>query len=283
MHVSYAELVRICPESIRMTGFSYGQADDAVEGIVWSECVLSRGYYLLRMADERRPSDGWPKHAVNVRAETATVELAEMPIYGLAARLADLAAELAMSSPHGRAGEVRAYGAFGGWIAPYMAYRLARNAMHAAVFWRPAEPAPTGEAPAMLLLVSPALPDGQVPPLTMVPAEAAKCSEYRIGDFPRSLLDPILRANKASPERSLIAIAATTVSLTGAPDETIRTPEILGALGLLGCARSLDAAARLESAVKLGMDVRAEGHALLNALSQRIRMPNTERSKSQAG
>src|SRR5215470_1188792 len=106
MHVSYGELVRICPEAIRMTGFSYGQADDIVEGIVWSECVLSRGYDLLRLADERRPLDGWPRHAVERCSEAATVELEQAPAYGLAPRFADLAVESATSAAPGRAGIV---------------------------------------------------------------------------------------------------------------------------------------------------------------------------------
>jgi hypothetical protein len=40
---------------------------------------------------------------------------------------------------------------------------------------------------------------------------------------------------------------------------------------------------RLRRAVDIGMEVEAEEHGILTRLAQRIRLPNSERSRKQAG
>jgi hypothetical protein len=286
MHVSYAELIRIGPEAIRMTGFTFGQADDALEGIVWTECVLARGYDLLRMANRRRPDGGWPRHAMEVNSAAATVEFPIAPAYAFAARLADLATDLATAAADGRAGMIEAHGTFGGWIAPYIAYRLARNRRNAAVFWRPGRSVPADEAPAMLAVAVAAGPDGDVAPLTFVPAGLCPAAEKPAGPratLPRHVLGLIAAASGRRPGTSMLAIAA---SAESRPLQTIdfgSAADSFTRLGLSGGAASVDASNRLRAAVDIGIEVAPENHDLLVGLSHRIRLPNTERSKSQAG
>lgn len=268
-----------------MTGFTYGQADDAVEGIVWTESILGRGYDLLRMADERRQRAGWPKHAIEVGPATATAWLPGLPAYGFAARLADLAIELAMSPSAERAASVKACGAFGGWIVPYIAYRIARAQQHAAVLWRPSSPVIAGEVPTMLIVAEPAQDSG-MPPFTILPAGLfanVGCRTNHEATVSSFLLKAILDANDNTSGASLIAIAATSASVSREAIDASAIREVFGKLDLQGESGLLDTAERLQSAVSSGMDVPSEKHAFLNALSQRIRMPNTERSKSQAG
>lgn len=285
MHVSYGELVRVCPEAIRMTGFTYGQADDAVEGIVWSECVLGRGYDLLRMADDRRAGKQWPKPRLEVQTDTARVALSGLPAYGFAARLADLAAELAESSNR-NVGRVNAHGAFGGWIVPYIVYRLSRRGLRAAVLWRPSSPLNVDEAPAMLMLADPTTPGAAVPALSVIAAVLLPNAEQAVSPemtVPLNLVRSIDAADQPASDESVIAIAAMPDSASADMLEAVPLSHALDELGLVGAAASLDASERVSAAVNRGLSVSPEKHAFLNALSQRIRMPNTERSKSQAG
>ena len=269
-----------------MTGFTYGQADDAVEGIVWTECVLGRGYDLLRLADERRRQGGWPMHALEVGPNAATIRLPCLPAYSFGARLADLAIELALGSSAEQISGIRAYGAFGGWIAPYIAWRIARAGQHAAVLWRPAIPILGMEAPAMLVLADPAAKDSEMPPFTIVSAgqvDGAGSQPPRQNATSLSLLEAIRKAAGPASQESLFAIASTSAAPSGEDVDASACSAILTDLGLLGIPMSLDTSERMKSAVRFGMDVPSEKHAFLNTLSQRIRMPNTERSKSQAG
>jgi PAS domain-containing protein len=59
-----------------------------------------------------------------------------------------------------------------------------------------------------------------------------------------------------------------------------RTPDgkLAGTIGI-----AVDVSERMRSAIQLGVEVADEDYDLYFALSQRIRLPNTERSKSQAG
>src|SRR5215471_17422896 len=162
MHVSYGELVRIGTEAIRMTGFTFGQADDALEGIVWTECVLGRGISLLRLADQRRPDKGWPTSSARFEPGSAHVDLTGSPAYAFAARLADVALAIAADPDARQLGVVQAFGAFGGWIAPYVAYRLARAGSSALVYWKPSPKSAKEDSPASLIMATPA-PDGKIP------------------------------------------------------------------------------------------------------------------------
>ena len=156
-----------------MTGFTFGQADDALEGIVWTECVLGRGIGLLRLADQQRTAKGWPSCSARFEPGSAHIDLTGCPAYAFAARLADLAQAMAADPEAKRLGAVEASGAFGGWIAPYVAYRLARAGNSALVYWRPSTRPAREDAPATLVMATPAL-DGKVSACLIAPG-----SEYR--------------------------------------------------------------------------------------------------------
>ena len=137
-----------------MTGFTYGQADDAVEGIVWTESVLGRGYDLLRMADERRQRAGWPKHAIEVGPATATAWLLACR-HTASRRLADLAIEPAMSPSAERAASVKARRVRG---LDSSLHRLSDCPRAAACGGALAtiQPVVAGEVPTMLIVAEPA-------------------------------------------------------------------------------------------------------------------------------
>lgn len=286
MHVSYAELVRIAPEAIRMTGFTFGQADDAVEGIVWTECVLGHGYDLLRMADQERPAQGWPPHSVTgIHSGVAAVELMNLPLFGFAARLADWARSVALES--GGFGTIMASGAFGGWIAPYIAYRLARANHDAAVLWLPGPTAPVGEAPATLALAAASAGPPEKTPLLIAPGGAYGVTAKRRspqGGVPSRLLNAVAGATTRQAGSSVLVIATASLPRAGA---LVDFGSALDAVGCAALARatpaSLDGSAELRRAIDIGIEVAPEDHRVLTLLSQRIRLPNTERSKSQAG
>ena len=278
MHVSFGELVRIAPEAIRMLGYPYGHADDCVEGIVWTQSVLGRGYELLRMADGRRPPAGWPAPSISEDGGRIVVELAGGPAFSLAARLADLAQATAVERPREPA-VVVATGAFGGWIAPYVAARVARAGLHAAVAWHPGASAAMDEAP----------------PLTIAAPAATDETVRRLLIAPGSLLAPDPEAEPAVvPARLLeIAVRRARAELSGAGDgasrlvmvalRPARRERVVERAAALPDASAVDVAARQARAIDEGLDVAREDHAILTGLSQRIRLPDSERSRNQAG
>lgn len=123
MHVSYGELVRSATEAIRGLGFVFGQADDAAECFVWTECVVGKGFSLLRQADKHKPANGWQKLRL-VRREGPRVDMVAhaAPLLTSAARVADFAR--AEAAVHGFC-SVEIQGGFGGWAVPYIANRIA--------------------------------------------------------------------------------------------------------------------------------------------------------------
>jgi hypothetical protein len=286
MHVSYAELIRIAPESIRMVGFTFDQADDAVEGFVWTQCVLGHGYDLLRMADERHPRHGWRAHHVgNIDQGAVEVDLAGLPAFAFAARLADCARTIA--SETGDTGSVTAIGSFGGWIAPYIAYRLGRADYHAAVLWLPEKSASGDEAPATAVIAT-ASRDRTRAPISLR-SEAAyrlNAGETSAQHFvPMPLLENVVTAAQRPRHGSLLFIGAAVDCRRQRPSlgGEAALKRICGTVPAPMTSRSFDGVQDLRHAIDQGIEVAPEDHAILNQLSYRIRLPNTERSKSQAG
>src|SRR5262245_19095596 len=130
MHVSYAELIRIAPEALRMLGIPFGHADDAVEGLVWTECVLGAGYAALKAARDRREACGWAKPRLSHAA--SAFEFAGTPFLLYAARLADL---VRISVPEGLS-KFEIHDASGKLVLPYVAHRLAAADLSVVLFWR---------------------------------------------------------------------------------------------------------------------------------------------------
>jgi len=286
MHVSYGELVRIGTEAIRMTGFTFGQSDDALDGIVWTECVLGRGIALLRLADQQKPAKGWPSFSARFEPGSAHIDLTGCPAYAFAARLADVAQASTADPQDKQLGVVEAFGAFGGWIAPYVAYRLARAGSCALVYWRPSPNHAHEDAPASLIMATPA-PEGKVSSFLISPS-----SEYRAtaGALPRtavstSILELVRQAGTRNPEASILEVVAWPDAHHGdsVVDFISASDSILGPASHRAAPGTLDVSERVRSAIELGVEAAREDYDLYIALSQRIRLPNTERSKSQAG
>lgn len=283
MHVSFGELNRIAPEAIRMLGYPYGHADDCVEGIVWTQSVLGRGYELLRMADRRRPAAGWPAPSIADDDQRSVVHLAGAPVFSLAARLADLAHSSLSDSPHAPA-VVTVTGGFGGWIAPYIGARLARAGLHAAVTWDAGRSADTSDGAGAdtppLTIVVPASADGTVRRLFIGPAGVVEADP---GEEPLTVPIALVALARERAVREMGAGDDATsrlvaVALGPPPDE-----RVVPVAEALTEATAVDVAARLARAMDEGLEVAREDHAVLTGLSQRIRLPNSERSRNQAG
>jgi len=135
IHVSYGELLRSATEAVRGLGFVFGQADDAADCFVWTECVFGQGLSLLRQADQLKPAAGWRQIAVT-RNESRTVVINAhgCPLLISAARIADLAITVAGLDGHGSCSlEVR--GGFGGWAIPYIANRVSGGKYNCQASW----------------------------------------------------------------------------------------------------------------------------------------------------
>jgi hypothetical protein len=282
MHVSYGELVRIGTEAIRMTGFTFGQADDALEGIVWTECVIGRGIALLRQADQQKPRKGWPSYSTRFEPGSARIDLTGFPAYAFAARLADLAQVITADA--GQFGVVEAFGAFGGWIAPYVAYRLVRSGCGALVYWKPSPDSTQEDAPASLIMATPALPHGKVSSFLISPSSdyGAPAGALPRAAVPTRALELIRWASTSHPKTSVLTVVA-----GPEPHHDDGVDFVSAAGSILGSRQvvpgRLDVNQRVRSAIELGVEAAREDYDLYIALSQRIRLPNTERSKSQAG
>jgi hypothetical protein len=284
MHVSYGELVRIGPEAIRMLGFAFGQADDCVEGVVWTQCVLGRGYQMLRMADELRPPSGWPGH-VCIDAGGAVVDLRGLRALAFAARLTDLARCRAAASDGDGAGLVMAYGAFGGWIAPFMAFALVRAGYVGNVLWLPSSTPHAGEAPATLLGTT-AASNGAADNLLVAPAPIYEAvppgTGAELGGVPAPVARRLEELIAEAGNESVLAVAARRGCRAG-PDASL-APAIAGRAELdaqeVGW---LHYGHRLQQAIAAGLEVDPDDHGVLARLAQRVRLPNSERSRAQAG
>lgn len=288
MHVSYGELIRITPESIRMLGFTFAQADDSVEGIIWTQCVLGRGYHLLRMADQRRPRGKWSGSSVVGSGDATVVSLQDQPAFAFAARLADLAQCEAATPRSDRAGLVVASGAFGGWIAPFIAFRLARAGYHADVVWLPGQTPSADEAPATLVSVTAAGPGG-ADRLLISPGSAYRATDFVGGAGARGVLSARISSKLGEltagmAGSSVLAIVASRSSMP-ASVESLMAPFAAGGYEVPSASAFgvLDAGGRLRQAIESGLEVEQDDHRVLTRLSQRIRLPNSDRSRAQAG
>lgn len=133
IHVSYGELVRSATEAIRGLGFVFGQADDAAECFVWTECVVGKGFSLLRQADKHKPANGWQKPRL-VRREGPRADIVAhgSSLLTSAARVADFAR--AEAAAHGFC-SVDIQGGFGAWAVPYIANRIAGGSFSCRATW----------------------------------------------------------------------------------------------------------------------------------------------------
>lgn len=285
MHIGYGEIVRGAVEAIRMIGFPFGQADDCAEGFVWTQSVLSRGYDLLRLADEHRPSGGWTPPALSGLAiEPRAIELAGVPLFAYGARLADLASTIAKGPA--RMASVVAAGAIGGWIAPYVAYRMARAGCVAAVLWKQGAPRIPSDAPDTFVMIAPSEPEA-VGPLYVSPPDAYGAAtigrEPEIA-FPEALIHRLSSDVAQAGDRSALVVVATNPLYAGPKLGRSALAEAAGLPGLRDATLgTVDSQERLRSAIDQGLETADANLHFFTGLLRRIRLPNTERSSNQAG
>ena len=286
MHIAYGELVRGAVEAIRMIGFSFGQADDCAESFVWTEAVLSRGYDLLRLSDEQRPAlGGWGVPALSgLEIEPRGLDLTGLPLLAYGARLADLTSTIAK----GAAGmaSVVAIGATGGYIAPYVAYRMARAGCIAGVIWKNGSFGIPLDAPDTLVMTAPAASDA-IGPMHITPAEAyggaITDAEREIG-FPADLILRVSLDTAQAGDRSTLVVIAADPIYSG---QKLGREALADAAGLPGLrdavSGTIDVGQRLRSAIDNGLETADANLQFFTGLLRRIRLPNTERSRNQAG
>lgn len=146
MHVSHAEMTRAAHEVLRMLGgYSYGLAVEAVEGFMLTHAALGKGYALTRLAANIPGVPGaGGSPAVLQEGSRLLVDLGHAPLALYSAIVADAYAAWANDT---RRTLVVSHTA-GGWIAPYIAYRIARHGVSCRGVWRPADEENRDEAPA---------------------------------------------------------------------------------------------------------------------------------------
>lgn len=284
MHISYGELVRGAVEALRMIGFSFGQADDCAEAFVWSESVLSRGYDLLRLADEQRPSVGWQMPALSgLELDPRVIDLTGLPLLAYGARLADLTSTIAKGAA--RMSSVVAIGAAGGHVAPYVAYRMARAGCMAGVIWRNGSLRVPSDAPDTLV-TAPA-GSGEVHRMEITPLNAyagAIAGGKHETAFPADLVSRIVGDAALAGDRSALIVMAADPAYAG---QTLGRRALAEAAGLpsRGDAPSgtIDVGQRLRSAIDHGLETPDGNLQFFTGLLRRIRLQNTERSQNQAG
>jgi hypothetical protein len=257
MHVSYEELLNDATAAVRATDTAFGDADAAIEGIIWTECVFGRGHDLHRMAARERPGGNWPAPSVSESKGTVTADLTNCPAYGFTARIAEMVMSAAGRGSDGF-GIVEAYGPFGGWILPYIAFRLARDQYHAGLFWRPGSQPQEDEAPATLVLAAAAI-QHYVPPILIAPGSAYGARErdkLLVGEVPRRLVEPLRSAAGRRPESSLLAVAATCSAHDGSLGDVISIGNAILSFDLASRAPELlDTTSKLRQAQQAGIEV----------------------------
>jgi hypothetical protein len=282
VHIAYGEIVRGAIEAIRMIGFPFGQADDCAEGFVWTQSVLSRGYDLLRLADEQRPVGGWGMPTLpGPELEPRVIQLNGLPLFAYAARLADLTHTIAKGPA--QMASIVAVGAIGGWIAPYIAYRMARAGCVAATLWKRGNPQIALDASDTLVMATPFEADQlHVAPVEMYEIPPRHCI---LDDaFPEALIGRISEdIAQAADGSAFIALAA---------DPRYAGPKVgrsaLAQAARLGGLRDaqlglIQSQTRLRLAIGEGLETDIANLQFFTGLLRRVRVPNSQRSSSQAG
>lgn len=262
MHISYGELVRTMPEGIRMLGYSYSQADDSAEAVIWTECVLARGYELL----ESNASAANAARRLGVlscrsdRSETV-LNLGGRPLFAFAARAADVAIAQAGQA----AGSLtRIVDVSGTDACAYVAHRVARADNDAVVV------AQRAEAGAVDLYLAPC--GGRWLGIGRCIAAA---------DAVRALA--ALGLSQVDVPVASLATKDVLVWASKAPDRAGMLDGFRETAGLPASVEAIDVERRLGGAIREGLEVESRRHRILTSLTVKIRLPSSERSRAQAG
>jgi hypothetical protein len=268
MHVSYAELMRIAPEALRALGLSFGEADGAVEGLVWTECVLGVGYAALRAAEQQRIERGWVKPRVVRQGTRPRLDFAGAPLLLYAARVSDLVRTTAPGDA------VTIHGASGKLAVPYIAHHIGCAGLSTAILWRggnrvgaDAEPVIAVCTPSQSLCVA---------PVTAFP---------RLKHLPNSGFVDVREIDgllgmfaETGDDVTIVATRHHFVSSAGALGEALAHR-----VGLGKSLAVVDVHGGLSAAVQHGLQVPQRLHQVLTTLASRLRLPSSERSRAQAG
>jgi hypothetical protein len=274
------------PECVRMVGYPFGQADDSAGGLVWTQATLGKTYDLLRMADERRPPDGWAQQCVADRSKQNRIDLRGAPLFAHAARLADLAFLNARCAPD-RIGRLVVADTFGGWIVPYAAKAVARRGYLVACLWRPSESRHELEASTLVCACAPdRKSDSHL--MAIAPGSPFRVSEPPVGPWKlsRAAADAVAEHfGQASRDPTATFAAAVLPPESGSHFALLQAAlRALGEPNLTASAiGALDNDFHVRQAVKLGIEADLSDHAFLSGLANRIRVPTSERSRRQAG
>ncbi len=273
LRVTTAELSRVAPDIFRMVGASFGHADDAAKCLVWVQAVLGRGYGLvLQMADRNRGP--WPRPKLNSDHEGVRVDMDGSPLVLYARRLVDLAL-VEMAGRHEI--RVKVTGAFGGWVAPYIVDQIARAGYTAVLRWHPssssaesaciagAEPCDVGGQNVIV---------GSTEDLRASMAEIDLAPAPTVGDIPER--ESVFRCE---PDSMVLCVYKAPVPAG--------LPELVAQLSYHFCTNPtvgrIATDERIMDALKNGYEVDAAEHQSVIGIATRIRLPNTERSRTQGG
>lgn len=149
-------------EAVARCGYT-ASTDEIASSLEWTERLFGRGHDLLRLG--AAPAGAVRKDSRD--GDVTVIDAPSCPAFGLIPSIL----QLAMSpESDGRLRKICINGALGGWIAPYIAYRLAQQRHHAALFWRPGISLAPSEPPATLILAAGAV-NGKVRPMMITPGE----------------------------------------------------------------------------------------------------------------
>jgi len=210
--------------------------DEIAASLEWTERLFGRGHDLLRLG--AAPSDV-------ERKDTPAADVTVIAAPGSAAfGVVPSILQLVMSpDTDGRLRRVCANGVLGGWIAPYIAYRLAEEQHHAAVFWRPGLPLMPAEPPATLILAASAV-GGKVRPMMITPGEPwtdQRREKVLVGQVPVELSNGLheLLGYFAEVRTNALAVAAVPESMEARFGEFVALEDVIEQFGLQELAPNL--------------------------------------------
>jgi hypothetical protein len=253
MHLSYEDLEKAAADAIAGNA-GLGKPGGTCEAIVWTECVLGRGFDLLQLAQRQGKLMESSAPAITDDQGRATIELDSSPLFSVVAHLADLAMRGAAADGFRT---VEATGGFGGWVAPHIAFLLSRAQHHAAVLWRPARS--EGDAPATLVLAAATAPQQKVSPMLIAPGSAyggRDRDKLLVGTVPTPLIELLQRAADRHPDQNLLGIVAISAARDAELVNLISIGDAVLSFDLASMMPELlDAEAKLSAAVQSGVNV----------------------------
>ena len=222
-------------EAVARYGYTTS-TDEIARSLEWTERLLGRGHDLLRLGAapsgvERKDSPA---------ADVTVIDALSCTAFGLVPSILQL-----VMSPDTdrRLRRVCANGALGGWIAPYIAYRVAEEHHHAAVFWRPGTPLAPAEPPATLILAASAV-SGKVRPMMITPGEPwtdKRREKMLVGHVPIELGNGLheLLGYFAEGHANALAVAAVPEGMEAQFAELVPLEDVIEQFGLQDSAPNL--------------------------------------------